>query len=107
MPKRLQKQVKLHNDCVDEESVGKCRPRMVLDKGHEESKTNKHHDIDVLVHGVVIGIVGSISMYFRSDKKSVHDDDDNLDNKEQNSKDLSVLLMRTHFGVYKFYYGVT
>ena len=103
VPEGLQKEVKLNDDGIDKESVGQCGPRMVLDEGHQEPESNEHHDIDVLIHGVVIGVLGGVRMNLGTDKKTVHDYDDDLDEEEKSSEDLSISLVKTHFGGYKFY----
>lgn len=70
----------MDNDGVDKESVGKGRPKMMLDEGHQIPEPDQHHDIDVLIHGVVIGVVGISIVYFGAHKDSIKDDDGDLDN---------------------------
>jgi hypothetical protein len=69
---------------------------MVLDKGHQVSKTDKHHDIDVLIHGVVVDVVDIWIMYFCSYKDSINDDDDDFDEKEQESEDFTISWVKVH-----------
>ena len=103
VPEGLQKEVKLNDDGVDKESVGQCGPRMVLDEGHQEPEPDEHHDIDVLIHGVVIGVLWGVGMNLRTDKNAIHDDDNDLNEKEESGENFSVSLVRIHFGGYKFY----
>ena len=63
---------------------------MMLDKSHQEPKSNQHHDIDVLIHGVVIGVVLLSIMYLGAHKDSIKDGDNNLDEKEQESEYFSI-----------------
>jgi hypothetical protein len=63
---------------------------MMLDKSHQEPKSDQHHDIDVLIHGVVIGVVRLRIMYLGAHKDSIEDDDGDLDNDEQESKYFSI-----------------
>lgn len=93
VPKGLQKEVKLNDDGIDKESVRQCGPRMILDEGHQEPEPNEHHDIDVLIHGVVIGVIGGVVMNLGSNKNTIHDDDNNLNEEEKSGEDFSVCFV--------------
>ena len=90
VPERTPQNVELNNDGVDKESVGKGRPQMMLDEGHQIPKSDQHHDIDVLIHGVVIGVVGISIVYLGSYKDAIEDDDGDLDSDEQESEDFTI-----------------
>ena len=82
LPERGQEKVKLNDDSVDKEGIWKGRPRIVRYEGHQESKSNEHHYIDVLIHGVIIGIDCSVIVSIRTNKNTVHYDNKDL-NKDQ------------------------
>lgn len=54
---------------------------MTLDKSHQKPETNQHHDIDILVHGIIIGVNSWITVNTRSYKNTKHDNDNNLNGK--------------------------
>lgn len=70
-PEIRKKNIKLHNDCVNKECINKGRPSIFLDVGHKKTESNKHHDIDILVHGVVCLIGIEVGVGFNSDKDPV------------------------------------
>jgi hypothetical protein len=51
-PEGVEEDVELDDDGVDEEGVGEGRQCMRFDKGHQKAKTNEHHHIHVLKHGI-------------------------------------------------------
>ena len=86
----------MNNNCIDEESVSQRRPGVVLDKSHQESKSDQHHDIDVLIHRVVVGVSFRIVMNLGSYKDAINDNNDKLQYEEGYRKQLSVVLMSCH-----------
>lgn len=96
VPEGCQEDVKLDDDGVYEESVGKCRPRMVFNEGHQKTESNQHHDVDVLIHGIVVGILCDGVVDLGPDKDTVHDDHYDLNHQQKDGKCSSVSLMRTH-----------
>jgi hypothetical protein len=82
LPERSQENVKLDNNCIDKESVGKCRPGVVLDESHQEAKTNQHHYIYILIHRVVSSVDGRVVVHMRTDEYSVQYDDNDFNHKQ-------------------------
>ena len=74
MPKRLPKQVKLYNYGVDKVGVGESRPDVMLNISHKEAEPDQDHDVDVLEHGVVVGVVGGVVLHLRSQENPVKHD---------------------------------
>ena len=77
----------LYNKGIDDEGVGKSRPGIIFDEDHEEAKTDEHHDIDILVHGIIRFVVASTYIGIHLNKDSVKNHQDNLDDDCVNGKD--------------------
>ena len=60
MPELLPQDVFLNNNDIDDESIGEGGPAITFDEDHQVAESNKHHDIDILIHGI-IGFVEAIS----------------------------------------------
>ena len=74
MPETLEQQIQLHYDRIDKENRRQPRPCIILNKSHQEAKTNQHHHIDILVHRVIILIELAIAMRLNFHKDSIEDD---------------------------------
>lgn len=70
---------------------------MLLNVGHQETKTNQHHHIDILIHGV-IGLV-DISLVMRSDpnKEAIEYHNYYFKNNNSNGEFMSIILMYFEF----------
>ena len=90
VPEGLPEDIKLGDDGVDKISVGECGPDVVLDIGHQESKSYQNHDVDVLEHGVVVGVVGGLVVDLGSDEEPVENDDDGLNDQQRNTEYFTV-----------------
>lgn len=83
---------------------------MPFNVGHQEAKTDEHHNIDILIHGV-IGLI-NIGLVMRSDsnKNAIEDHNDDLKNNNSNGEFVPVILMYFEFinGVFHFklYYNL-
>lgn len=82
IPKWSQEKIKLNDNGIDEKGVGKGRPGVIFDEGHQETKANEHHDIDVLIHWVVVGIDGRVFVSIGTNKNAVQYDNKNLNDDE-------------------------
>lgn len=59
---------------------------MVPDERHDEANSNDHHDVHILEHWVVyIGVITS-EIWIYSHKKAKHENVNNFDNEESDSK---------------------
>ena len=75
-PETRKKDIELNNNSIYEECIAQTRPCITLNVGHEEAKTHEHHDIDILVHGIVsLGVAIDIDS-INPDEEAVEDDDD-------------------------------
>lgn len=54
-PKGGREDVELNRKGVDEEGIRQGRPCIFANESHQEPKPNQHHDVYVLVEGVVCG----------------------------------------------------
>lgn len=66
---------------------------MIFDEDHEESKTNEHHDIDILIHGVVGLVVPVGDIGINLDEDTVEDDEDNFNDDGVDGKNDLILLL--------------
>lgn len=69
---------------------------MTLDKGHQKSETDQHHDIDILIHGVIIGVNSGIIMHTWSYKNTKHNNDNKLNSKKSDCENPPIILMCRH-----------
>ena len=76
---------------------------MMLDKSHQKPKSNQHHYIDVLEHGVIIRVVRISIMDFCANKNPINDDNNNLDEKEQKTEDFAISWVVIHEFIWKDY----
>lgn len=57
---------------------------MCFDKSHEESKADEHHNINILICRIIILVAIEILVCEGPDKKSVHKEDEDLQNNDEN-----------------------
>lgn len=79
-PKSRQWNIHLYNNSINKERISQCRPWMILNKRHQESKPNQHHYINILVHGIVVIVGSGVVMNFGSYKDAINDNDNQLYN---------------------------
>ena len=59
---------------------------MCFDKSHEETKADEHHNINILICGIIILIVIDIGMCKGSDEKSINKENNNLQEDDEDCK---------------------
>ena len=93
MPELLPQNILLNNKGVDDEGVGEGRPGMIFDEDHEETETNEHHDVDILIHGIIGFVVIVADVGVDLDEDSIEHNQDNLNDDGMDSKDDLVPLL--------------
>ena len=87
-PEACKQDIELDHNGVDEESVRQRRPGMPFDEGHEKSKPNQHHHIDILIHGVICLVELNIDVFLDPDKDGIESHDRNLESNQDNCEYL-------------------
>ena len=73
VPEGLKEHIQLDDESIEEKSIRKRTPGIILDESHQEPKSNQHHDIYILVHRVVVLIQIAITMSFHPHENSEED----------------------------------
>lgn len=93
VPEGLEQEVQLHNHSIEEESVGQCTPGVALDEGHQEPESNKHHHVDILVHGVIVLVEFFVIVGLHFHEDAIENAYGHLHHTEEDSKPDPLLLV--------------
>lgn len=65
---------------------------MSADEGHQEAETNEHHEVDILIHGIVclIELIGGFG--FNPEENSIENQHQHLNDNETPSEEASIFL---------------
>ena len=90
MPEGSNENIKLNSKGVDEESIRESRPGVFPDESHEEPKSNEHHNIDVLIEGVISGCKSRVIVDLMPYEDTVHNEDDYFQEDESEGESFSI-----------------
>lgn len=80
VPESLQQRINLQDDSIDEECVREGTPGVFLQKSHQETEADQHHDVDILKHGVIGLIELAIVVTLNTNEDPIEDNNDDLEN---------------------------
>ena len=95
MPELLPQNIFLNYDNIDDKGVGKGGPAITFDEDHEVAKSDEHHDVDILIHGIIGFVKTGTDRWINFDIDVKHEEKDDLIEDTLNSeafKDISSLL---------------
>lgn len=70
---------------------------MVFYVGHQETEPYKHHNVDILIHGIKIRIEICLLMRGHSNKYAIKYNDSYLENNDSYCKLVPIILMNSVF----------
>lgn len=90
MPEGSNKNIKLNSEGVDEKSIRESRPGVFPDESHEEPESNEHHNVDVLIEGVISGRESRVIMDLMPHEDTVHNENDYFQEDEPEGESFSI-----------------
>ncbi len=92
LPHVSKQDMELHYDRVYEESISQSLPCTSPHESHQETKTNQHHDIDILIHGVEL-LISICTIIDIPHKYPIEDNYHHLDENQKASEGHQVFFV--------------